>query len=273
VVILLAGVVLAAEWSTAVKWDEPIVGVVFVLYQIPLVLALLAGVGLERSIGRRPAGLEGAEARSNRKVALAVGAVMLVLAALCLRFAVTEGSNREFHGLAPPSNIVSVRSCPGSPLTPVDYDCDPATGAVYKTGLAALLLGGWTMSALRLRRVRIPWAAVVPAVAVGVVLLGAAVAAVPGTYPSPASPGAPGGYGNAFQDWAFARVLGDLHTAGLLLALAVAILAPLAWSRWDRGVRLPVPAALVGVVNVAVAGLVVMVTIWVPLLAYFMRGP
>jgi len=47
----------------------------------------------------------------------------------------------------------------------------------------------------------------------------------------------------------------------------------LAVSRWERGVRLPVPAVLVGVANVALAGVVAMTAGLVRVVAYFMQGP
>lgn len=265
VVVLLAAGVLAAQGSMAVRWGEPLVGVLFVFFQIPLVLALLAGMGMERWIGRRAVGTDQVAPRSRPLVTLVAGLGMLALVALCAWFAVNAGP-------AWATSQEGNRVCPGSPLTPGDYDCTPGTEAVYVTGLAALALGGWTMSALRLRRVRIPWAAIALVVVVGVVLLVAAVAGMPDGYPAPDLPGAPRG-NDAFQAWAFTRVLDELHSAWALLTLAVALLAPLVWSRWDRGVQPPVPAALVGVLNVAVAGLVTLASAAVPLLSYFMEGP
>jgi hypothetical protein len=129
------------------------------------------------------------------------------------------------------------------------------------------------MSGLRLRRVHVPKAVVGVAVAVGIGLMVLAIPGQPRDYPDYNT--APAEVQSPYEDflsWALDDVTSAGRQSALLLSLGVAVLAPLAVSKREHGVQLPLPAVLVGLFNTAVAALAA-TAMWVYVIADFMSGP
>lgn len=152
----------------------------------------------------------------------------------------------------------------GSPLSPSDYDCVPIEGTlgVVVTAIVTMGAGGSAMSGLAgAHRVRLRDAALVAPIAVCIALVGGALVIAPRS--TPAAPS---------QTLALAEVTRELHLTVALLVLAVvlAIAGVCAWT--DRHHELPWRSALFGVWCAAIAGVAV-ATVWIAVLADYMKGP
>jgi hypothetical protein len=256
-VLLLAVGVMGVQAGTYGVWWDVSQGISLYIAELLLVLALLAGVRIEKLFRHRRA--EGGEERRPRvPLALVALAVSVVLGYLSYRFAVTDQSAK----------------C-GSPIEPLNVDCLPAgrNGLNFLAALGSLVFAGWAMSGLRLRRVHVPGVVVGLAVAVGIGLMALAIPGQPRDYPAfNTAPEEVARHNERFLSWALDQVTSAGRHSALLLALGVAVLAPLAVAKREHGVQLPLPAVLVGLFATAVAALSATV-LWVFVIADFMSGP